>query len=119
VDVERMREVEALEISSRFLSEAEAEVVRRLHGTERQRAFFSCWTRTESVLKACGEGLTALGRVEQRIVGGCRCAVVTGEESLGGEWAVADLDPRPGYVGALAAHGRDWTLSRWDANLAW
>ena len=35
------------------------------------------------------------------------------------EWAVIDLDPGDGYVGALAVPGRDWTVSCWDGNEAW
>ena len=118
VDVEHLREIDALEISRRFFSRAEIDVLHRVSGTERERAFFSYWTRRESVLKACGEGLGALDRVQQRVVDGHRCAVVDGHAGPNDEWAVIDLDPGAGYLGALAAGGRDWTLTCWDADLA-
>src|SRR6185436_16970101 len=49
VDVERLREIEALEIARRFFSQAEIDAVQSASGAERQREFFSCWTRKESV----------------------------------------------------------------------
>jgi 4'-phosphopantetheinyl transferase len=119
VDVERLREIDALEIPRRFFSPAEVDELHRVSGAERQRAFFSYWTRREAVLKACGEGLGALDRVQQRLVDGHRCAVVDGHDGPDREWAVIDLDPGAGYLGALAAGGRDWTLGCWDADLAW
>ena len=117
VDVECLRDIEALEISRHFFSQEEIDVLQTVSGVERQRAFFSFWTRRESVLKACGEGLAALDRVEQRVVDGCRRATVSDPDGLGSEWAVVDLDPEGGCVGSLAASGHEWTLSCWDANL--
>jgi 4'-phosphopantetheinyl transferase len=117
VDVERLRDIEALEISRHFFSPDEIEVLETVSGAERQRAFFSCWTRRESVLKACGEGLAALDRVEQRVVDGCRRATVNDPDGPRSEWAVVDLDPGVGCVGALAASGHEWTLSCWDAGV--
>ena len=117
VDVECLRDIEALEISQHFFSPDEIDAVQRVSGSERQRAFFSCWTRRESVLKACGEGIAASGRVEQRVVDGRRSATVTDQDGLSSQWAVVDLDPAVGYAGALAAPDREWTLSCWDANL--
>ena len=93
VDVERLREIEALEIARRFFSQAEIDAVQSVSGAERQRVFFSCWTRKESVLKACGAGLAASSRVEQRVVDGRRFGMVNDEHGSSSEWAVIDLDP--------------------------
>ena len=119
VDVERLREIEALEIARRFFSQAEIDAVQSVSGAERQRAFFSSWTRKESVLKACGAGLAASSGVEQRVVDGRRYAIVNGQHGSSSEWAVLDLDPGDGYVGALAVPGRDSTVSCWDGNVEW
>ena len=119
VDVERLREIEALEIARRFFSQAEIDAVQSASGAERQRVFFSCWTRKESVLKACGAGLAAASGVEQRVVDGRRYGMVREEHGASSEWAVIDLDPGVGYVGALAVPGHDWTVNCLDANVAW
>ena len=116
VDVERLREIEALEIARRFFSQGEIAAVQSVSGAERQRVFFSCWTRKESVLKACGAGLAASSGVEQRVEDGRRYGTVSGQQGSLSEWAVIDLDPGVGYVGALAVPGRDWAVSCWDAD---
>jgi 4'-phosphopantetheinyl transferase len=58
VDVERLRaDVEVEDLAARFFSSAEKQAIRALPEGERRRAFFHCWTRKESLLKAWGGGL--------------------------------------------------------------
>lgn len=58
VDVERLRaDVEIEDLAAKFFSSAEAHEIRSLPMEERRRAFFHCWTRKESLLKAWGGGL--------------------------------------------------------------
>lgn len=58
VDVERLRaDVEIEDLAGRFFSSAEKQAIRSLPKEERRRAFFHCWTRKESLLKAWGGGL--------------------------------------------------------------
>lgn len=58
VDVERLRtDVEVEDLAARFFSSAEKQAIRALPPGERRRAFFHCWTRKESLLKAWGGGL--------------------------------------------------------------
>lgn len=58
VDVERLRtDVEVEDLAARFFSSAEKHAIRALPEGERRRAFFHCWTRKESLLKAWGGGL--------------------------------------------------------------
>jgi 4'-phosphopantetheinyl transferase len=119
VDVERLREIEALEIAHRFFRQPEIDAVQTASGAERQRVFFSCWTRKESVLKACGAGLAASSGVEQRVVNGRRYAMVNGPPGSSSKWGVIDLDPGAGYVGALAVQDGDWVVSCWDGDVVW
>ena len=119
VDVERLREIEVLELARRFFSKAEIDAVQSVAGAERQRMFFSCWTRKESVLKACGAGLAASSGVEQRVVDGRGYWIVKGQQGSSSGWAVIDLDPGAGYVGALAVPGDDWAVTCWDGNVVW
>jgi 4'-phosphopantetheinyl transferase len=58
IDVECVRHVpDAIELSKRYYSAEEAESIKCLSGQERDRAFLTCWTRKEAVLKAIGLGL--------------------------------------------------------------
>ena len=58
VDVERLRaDIEIEDLAANFFSTAENQALRSLHGEERRCAFFHCWTRKESLLKAWGGGL--------------------------------------------------------------
>lgn len=58
VDVERLRtDIEVEDLAAKFFSSAEKRAIRSLPNGERRRAFFHCWTRKESLLKAWGGGL--------------------------------------------------------------
>lgn len=87
VDVEALRPVpEAALIAARWIGEAASAALRGAAG-DRDAVFLRMWTRRESVLKGTGLGLAA--------------AEETGPE-LEAAWTVVDLEPGPGYVGALA-----------------
>jgi 4'-phosphopantetheinyl transferase len=58
IDVERVRpDIDIDEVGERFFSAAEQRSLRSFPPRERHRAFFHCWTRKESLLKAKGGGL--------------------------------------------------------------
>lgn len=58
VDVERLRaDIEIEDLAANFFSTAENQALRSLPKEERRCAFFHCWTRKESLLKAWGGGL--------------------------------------------------------------
>jgi 4'-phosphopantetheinyl transferase len=83
VDVERIRDIDTRAIASRFLPAAEAGAV-----STDPADFFRIWTRREAYLKCIGIGLGAIG-----------------EEIPSVGWFIADLDPAPGYAGAVAIQG--------------
>ena len=59
VDVEVQRErIDVLGLSARFFAADEADALRALPEPERTRAFYRCWTRKESFVKAIGTGLS-------------------------------------------------------------
>lgn len=93
VDGEQLREVpEARDIAERWFTPSER---RRLAGEEargRKDAFLRGWARKEAYLKALGVGFA----VES----------ATALDPDPDKWVVVDLDPAPGYVGALAVDRR-------------
>jgi 4'-phosphopantetheinyl transferase len=70
---------------------------------DRTEAFYRCWTRKESFIKAIGEGLSCpLGSFEVAfdLNQPARLTSVHGDEALAASWWMADL---PGFAGYAAA----------------
>jgi len=115
VDVEAVRDLgDADDIAARFFSAAEGAALRRLPANERLEAFFHCWTRKEAYLKALGDGLARpLDGFDVTLLPAepARLARVAGDEAEAARWSLEQLDPGPGYVGAVAVQGRGWCLT--------
>lgn len=113
VDVERIRrDIRALRIARRFFSEGEARVLEELPPARRCARFFALWTRKEAYIKALGRGLfqpldVFRVPVVDHLSGG---PLATGSpEPDSSAWHIVDLNPGPGFVGALVAEGCDWS----------
>jgi 4'-phosphopantetheinyl transferase len=118
VDVERIRpDVAGEKIAERFFCPQEAAALRQLPDGVRQTAFYTCWTRKEAYLKAIGEGITLrLDQFEVSVVPGEPAVLLSihGDPKEASYWSLKELDPEPGYVGALAVKGHDWDLRCWQ-----
>ena len=93
VDLEYIRpQPEYLEIARSFFSATEVDELNGLPSPLQTEAFLNCWTRKEAYVKARGMGLAipATDRAEA--------------------WSIYNLQPAPGYVGALAIEetGASW-----------
>jgi 4'-phosphopantetheinyl transferase len=114
VDLEMIREdVEVLKLAERFFSDREQLHVRSAVPESRSTEFFHYWVAKEAVLKAEGVGLASLQACEiDWSSGSDRDGVPV---RLGGRsqlpWVVRTLDCGPGWVGAVAAQGSDWTIN--------
>ena len=110
VDLERIdRRLSLEDLARRFFSGDEADALDRLGETERLPAFLRLWTCKEAVLKAIGQGLSfGLDRVAFALGGD---GMPTGLSHLAAEagardqWHLWQLEPAPGFVGALAWRG--------------
>ena len=105
VDVEQVRPVPDLSgLSGRFFSPRECAEIGKLSGQAQMMAFFRIWTRKEAWLKATGEGITGspqsievLGPPgEEELCGALH------RRSRGTGFSLHDLQPAPGFLGALA-----------------
>jgi 4'-phosphopantetheinyl transferase len=123
VDVEHLREMPDGEaIAQRFFSAPENQVFAGIPAHQRDLAFFTCWTRKEAYIKAVGEGLSMpLDRFDVTLVPGepARLLRTRGNDAEAARWTLRELDPGPGYLGALAVEGAGWTLTQfdWDAQI--
>jgi 4'-phosphopantetheinyl transferase len=121
VDLEAVRPMEdALAISERFFSAAEREALRGYPPSERDQAFFRCWTRKEAYLKAIGDGIAlGLDRFDVALDpgAGARFLALEGDPTRAAAWSLTHIDPAPGYLGALAFPAHPHTIRgfQWQA----
>lgn len=100
VDVEQEeRSSDMLQILKHFFSEKELESFLRQPATRRQKAFFTGWTRKEAILKATGEGLSALKSNEVSFEPDTKNPII----SLNADYKIeiADFIPATGYCGCI------------------
>lgn len=109
VDVETIRpDFAADAIAARFFAPAELESLRALAPEARTQAFFTCWTRKEAYIKARGKGLSiGLDSFEVSLAPGARAALLVTHDDPeeAARWSLHELEPGPGYAGALAVAG--------------
>ena len=122
VDIEHLRTPYNFEgVAAQFFATEEVAVLRGLSDQARLTAFFHCWTRKEAVLKAVGAGLSIpLNRVVVSLAPQEPAAVLNFADPSGGsnDWWMENLDPSPGYVGAIAAPGSPLETMLWQFNPA-
>ena len=102
VDVEEITPIPDLnQIAARYFSESEHSDLVTLSDSARIPAFYRCWTRKESLIKAIGEGLSMP-------LDSFRVSLLPDEparlfESLDRrKWTLLDLNPTKGYTAAAA-----------------
>jgi 4'-phosphopantetheinyl transferase len=105
VDIERRRMPYDLEsMLDAVLTPAERAIVRSLPSADRLQAFLDAWTLKEACLKATGEGIVGLAKVEA-ILGLTGRAPVLGIRVASADapipWTVWRLEPDAGYAAAV------------------
>src|SRR5262249_22795784 len=114
VDIEKVRPLVEIEgIMRRFFFESEQREFLSLPEPRRQEAFFRGWTRKEAYMKAIGMGFSMpLDKFAVTInpSGTPKLLEVAGCPEEPDRWDLRDLEPGPGYHGALAVEGSGWTL---------
>lgn len=109
VDVERIRlQAHIEEIAHRFFSPGEVRQLMSQPESQREEAFFRCWTRKEAYLKALGVGmLLPLDHFEVALEPGVPPKIIHigGDEGEAERWNLYHIDPMEGYIGALVVEG--------------
>jgi 4'-phosphopantetheinyl transferase len=120
VDLEYVRaESDYADIARRFFSAAEVDYLIALPSHLHAESFFSCWTRKEAYLKACGEGLArSLSSFSVPLTTDpahtpVDLYVASKDIVPAKRWSLYTLRPAPGYAGALAIEGTGWRLRQW------
>lgn len=102
-------------IARRHFAAAEFARWQSLPAGQRQRAFFTCWTRKEAYVKALGGGLSVpLSSFEVSLSPGEPAALlsVAGDRALAQRWSMWDIAVSPGFVAAVASEGTGMRLHR-------
>jgi len=114
VDVEQVRELADMgEIVERFFSRQERAAFAEIDHDQRTVAFFRGWVRKEAVLKVIGAGMSLpLDSFDVELTPGepAKLLRIEGPPGEAQRWKLADLNPAPGFVGALAVEGAGWRL---------
>jgi 4'-phosphopantetheinyl transferase len=118
IDLEKLRpEVDVVGLAKRFLSGQDQAFIEAAGPERRHERFLQVWVAREAVFKAAGKGITfplhrdhvALSSDEKE---GC---LIRGEGgSEGTNMPIRFLPLEPGWVGAVAAEGTNWTVTYLD-----
>lgn len=118
IDIEYMRPIaETGKLAEQFFSPAEQAELGGLPSNKKLASFFSGWTRKEAYIKARGDGMAyPLDQFSVSI--DCeqpaRLLTVKDAPQEAARWSLCDINPAPGYAGALAAEGNSWNLVYWQ-----
>jgi 4'-phosphopantetheinyl transferase len=119
VDLEYIRaQSDYAGIARRFFSAAEVDYLLALPSHLYAEAFFSCWTKKEAYVKACGEGL-AIPLNSFSVPLTTDPAHTPADLRVGSthivparRWSIFTLRPAAGYAAALVIEGSGWRLSQ-------
>lgn len=116
VDVEAIRALDDADIiARRFFTAPENAALNSVVTSQRADAFYNCWTRKEAFVKATGEGLQRpLDSFVVSLVPGEPARLLSSADGDVDAWSLQSVTPAPGFVGAVAARGADWTLRCWQ-----
>lgn len=114
VDVETVKpDFPVADISGYYFSMAERAALSQVPLAQRPAAFFNGWTRKEAYIKAVGDGLSLpLDSFDVTLTPGepARLLATRAQPTAASEWSLFDLQPGPGYAGALAVYGSGWRV---------
>jgi 4'-phosphopantetheinyl transferase len=115
VDIEYIRpEFPDEEIARRFFSASEVARLKDLPIATRPQAFFNCWTRKESFIKAKGLGLSLpLDQFDVTLDPAEPVALLrtSWDENEAAQWSLQTIETAPGYAAAVAVRAHDWQPS--------
>jgi 4'-phosphopantetheinyl transferase len=117
VDIECERpEVEWHELAERFFAPEEVAALATLPAAQQRSAFYRCWTRKESYIKALGLGMhVPLDGFAVTLAEPAELIHTSHDPSQRERWMLKDLRPASDFAAALAVEGASWrlVLGRW------
>ncbi len=115
VDIEKIKhDFDPIDLASGFFSKEEITALKNRPNDDQQRAFFRCWTRKESFIKAEGSGLSfPLNLFAVSLENDSDAALLKTHWDLSErtKWQLVSFVPAKGYLGALAIKGEPKQIS--------
>ncbi|MEX0290249.1 MAG: 4'-phosphopantetheinyl transferase superfamily protein [Flavobacteriaceae bacterium] len=106
VDVERVKPfADLLKIAANYFSNSELDRLNLIPSEEQPRAFYRCWTRKESFIKAIGDGLSfPLDKFSVTLDEDLKARLIETSWDLSekNRWDLGSFVPAPGYIAAYA-----------------
>lgn len=120
IDLEYMRrDIEWDLLARSHFSASEYATLQTLPTQLQTEAFFLCWSRKESYIKAKGKGLSIpLAQFDVSLAPGAPAKLLGSREEEGAteHWSMHALVPATDYAGALTVEGTGWSLRCWEWN---
>ena len=118
IDLERIKpEIEIEQLAQHFFSHEEKQAFNALPPDQKPLAFFTCWTRKESFIKAKGHGLAfPLDQFEVSLGPDMPAALLAthwNPEEVS-KWSLYSLAPAPDFVGAISVEGHLEKITYWE-----
>jgi len=114
IDVEQIRFIQDMEqLAERFFLPSESALIQSVPVAQRQHLFFRLWTYKEAYLKATGEGITGLKRVEILLNPDSSIAALNINNAPASHWTMLPLDLEPHYAAALAVAGENLQFTQY------
>ncbi|WP_208821673.1 4'-phosphopantetheinyl transferase HetI [Tolypothrix sp. PCC 7910] len=110
IDLEYIRPMSDLEsLAQRFFLPREYDLVRSLPDEQKSSVFFRYWTCKEAYLKATGEGIAQLERIEISLTPTEAAKLQTAKG-----WSLLELLPAENYAAAMVVAGFGWDVKCWQ-----
>jgi 4'-phosphopantetheinyl transferase len=110
VDLEYMRPTSDLDnLAKRFFSSKEYEVIKLLAGEQKQQVFFRYWTCKEAYLKATGDGLVDLEKIEIELT-----PTIPAQLNVAGDWELRELIPADNFTAAVVVAHHESKFHFWE-----
>ncbi len=106
-------------LSRRFFSERESATLLGLPASQRQRAFFACWTRKEAFVKAQGTGIAlGLDRFDVALRPDQPAALLRTcwDPGEAARWSLVNVEIGGSHAAALAVAGDGFEVRCWDGD---
>ncbi|MGF1494762.1 MAG: 4'-phosphopantetheinyl transferase family protein [Microcoleaceae cyanobacterium] len=113
IDLEWMRPIESLALAERFFSPTEYQQLKSTPINEQTALFYQLWVCREAYLKATGEGIAALQKIEVNLPNSEQFQIIRDQQSLN-HWTLQQLHVTPGYKAAIAIEGKPLELLCWN-----
>ena len=106
VDIECLnRDIHWHSLARRFFTQREFTGLQELSLSTRKRAFFTCWTRKEAILKATGDGLSLpLDQFEVTVDPDAEPRILAASSLRIHDWTLYSTDVGKDYVATVAAY---------------